>query len=41
MLDPRLPLVNEQDLSIPQCVETADEAIAVVAKLHAAWQAKQ
>ena len=38
MLDPRLALANAQDLQIPQCVETADEAIAVVAGLHRQWQ---
>jgi predicted Rossmann-fold nucleotide-binding protein len=39
MLDPRLALVNAEDLQIPQCVETADEAIAVVRDLHRKWQA--
>ena len=38
MLDPRLALANAEDLQIPQCVDTADEAIAVVRDLHAAWQ---
>ena len=35
MLDPRLALANPQDLDIPRCVETADEAIALVRDLHA------
>ena len=39
MLDPRLQLANPEDLEIPQCVDTADEAIAVVKALHATWQA--
>jgi uncharacterized protein (TIGR00730 family) len=39
MLDPRLALANADDLQIPQCVETADEAIAVVRDLHIRWQA--
>lgn len=39
MLDPKLALVNAEDLQIPQCVETADEAIAVVRDLHRKWQA--
>jgi uncharacterized protein (TIGR00730 family) len=39
MLDPRLALASEKDLQIPQCVDTADEAIAVVTGLHARWQA--
>jgi predicted Rossmann-fold nucleotide-binding protein len=39
MLDPRLALVNEADLSIPQCVETADEAIEMIRAAHGRWQA--
>jgi uncharacterized protein (TIGR00730 family) len=38
MLDPRLALANAEDLQIPQCVDTADDAIAVVGDLHAKWQ---
>lgn len=41
MLDPRLHLANPQDLKIPQCLETADEAIAVVRELHREWQSRQ
>ncbi len=41
MLDPRLRLANPEDLKIPQCLETADEAIEVVRALHAKWQAEQ
>jgi hypothetical protein len=41
MLDPRLALVNEKDLEIPRCVETADEAIALVRELHGQWRASQ
>jgi uncharacterized protein (TIGR00730 family) len=37
MLDPALHLANPQDFKIPQCLETADEAIAVVRDLHAQW----
>jgi uncharacterized protein (TIGR00730 family) len=37
MLDPRLALINPEDLEIPRCVETADEAIAIVRDLHAVW----
>jgi uncharacterized protein (TIGR00730 family) len=40
MLDPRLALANAKDLQIPQCLETADEAIAVIRDLHREWQAK-
>jgi uncharacterized protein (TIGR00730 family) len=38
MLDPRLQLANPEDLQIPQCVDTADEAIAIVRKLHQDWE---
>jgi uncharacterized protein (TIGR00730 family) len=41
MLDPRLALANPEDLQIPVCVETADEAIAVVRDLHGKWRANQ
>jgi uncharacterized protein (TIGR00730 family) len=41
MLDPRLHLANPEDLNIPRCLETADEAIAVVRELHGTWQAQQ
>jgi uncharacterized protein (TIGR00730 family) len=41
MLDPRLHLANAEDLKIPQCVDTADEAIAVVRELHTKWQSRQ
>ena len=40
MLDPRLALANAEDLQIPQCVDTADEAIAVVRDLHANWKTR-
>jgi uncharacterized protein (TIGR00730 family) len=41
MLDPRLALANADDLQIPRCLDTADEAIALVRDLHAKWQAAQ
>jgi uncharacterized protein (TIGR00730 family) len=41
MLDERLALANSEDLSIPQCVETADEAIALVRDLHGKWQSNR
>jgi uncharacterized protein (TIGR00730 family) len=41
LLDPRLALANPKDLEIPQCLETADEAIAVVRDLHSKWQTLQ
>ena len=39
MLDPRLRLANPEDMTIPRCLETADEAIAVITELHAKWRA--
>lgn len=41
MLDPRMPLANAEDMNIPRCLSTADEAIAVVRDLHTQWQASQ
>jgi uncharacterized protein (TIGR00730 family) len=41
MQDPRLALASPQDLDIPRCVDTADEAIALVRGLHKEWQAKR
>jgi uncharacterized protein (TIGR00730 family) len=38
MRDPRLALANEEDLRIPQCVDTADEAIAMIRTLHDQWR---
>jgi hypothetical protein len=31
-------MAKPEDLEIPRCLETADEAIAVVRALHAKWQ---
>lgn len=39
MLDPGLPLASPADLRIPQCVDTADEAIAAIREHHARWLA--
>ena len=39
MLDPRLALANAEDLQIPRCVDTADEAIALIRDAHGRWQA--
>lgn len=41
MLDPRLPLASPEDMEIPRCLKNADEAIAVVRELHAAWLSQQ
>jgi uncharacterized protein (TIGR00730 family) len=40
MLDSRLALASPEDFDIPQCVDTADEAIALVRDQHRLWQAK-
>ena len=40
MLDPRLALASAPDLEIPQCLDTAHEAIAVVRELHAKWKGR-
>jgi uncharacterized protein (TIGR00730 family) len=40
MLDPRLALAHADDLNIPQCLDTADEAIAIVRDLHTRWQSQ-
>ena len=40
MLDPVLALANPDDLQIPRCLDTADEAITVVRDLQAKWQAR-
>jgi uncharacterized protein (TIGR00730 family) len=37
MLDPKLPLASPQDMRIPRCLQSADEAIAAVRELHARW----
>jgi uncharacterized protein (TIGR00730 family) len=41
MLDPRLKLANPEDLKIPRCVDTADEAIKLIRDLHAQWLKQQ
>jgi uncharacterized protein (TIGR00730 family) len=38
MLDPRLALASPEDMKIPHCVDTADEAIAMVKELHGKWK---
>jgi uncharacterized protein (TIGR00730 family) len=37
LLKPELPLANPEDLTIPVCVNTADEAIALVRQHHERW----
>ena len=37
MQDPRLALVNAEDLSIPRCVATGGEAVALIREHHGRW----
>jgi hypothetical protein len=32
------PLANVEDMAIPWCVSTGDEAIAIIREHHAKWQ---
>ena len=38
MLRPGFELANKEDMDIPHCVGTADEAIALLREHHACWQ---
>lgn len=38
MLDPRLPLASPEDMKIPVCLDTADDAIAMVKGLNEKWR---
>jgi uncharacterized protein (TIGR00730 family) len=38
LLKPELQLANPADMAIPQCVNTADEAIALIRDHHARWR---
>lgn len=37
LLTTQPPLANTEDMAIPQCVNTADEAIALIREHHARW----
>ena len=39
LLNEQLPLISPEDLDIPQCVDSADDAIAVLRAHHATWSA--
>jgi len=41
MLRPGFELASPEDMKIPRCVDTADEAVAIVCKHHARWRAGQ
>ncbi len=38
LLSPGLALANPEDVAIPRCVNTADEAIALIREHHARWR---
>lgn len=38
LLSTQPPLANPEDMAIPRCVETADEAVALIRQHHAQWQ---
>jgi uncharacterized protein (TIGR00730 family) len=41
MLQPDFPLASPGDMDIPLCLNTADEALAVIRKHHASWRKEQ
>jgi len=41
MLRPGMELANPEDMAIPHCVRTADEAIAVIREHQARWRLAQ
>jgi uncharacterized protein (TIGR00730 family) len=41
LLKPELSLANPEDITIPRCVKTADEAVAVLREHHAKWLAEK
>jgi uncharacterized protein (TIGR00730 family) len=40
LLTTQPPLANSEDMAIPICVNTADEALALIRERHAKWQRK-
>jgi len=41
MLRPGFELANAEDMKIPNCVDGADEAIAIIREQHERWHAAQ
>jgi uncharacterized protein (TIGR00730 family) len=41
LLTPQLSLANPEDMTIPHCVNTADEAIALLSEHHSRWLQKR
>jgi hypothetical protein len=35
------PLANAEDMTIPRCAATGDDAIAIIREHHAAWLKQQ
>ena len=40
-LRPGFELASAEDMAIPQCVDSADEAIAIIREHHAQWRSRQ
>ena len=40
-LRPGFELASAEDMTIPQCVDTADEAIAIIREHHGQWLLRQ
>lgn len=40
LLSTQPPLAEPEDIAIPRCVDTADQAITLIREYHARWQAK-
>ncbi len=41
LLTTQPPLINLEDVTIPRCVETADQAIALLREYHTRWQTQE
>jgi uncharacterized protein (TIGR00730 family) len=41
LLTTQPPLANPEDLAIPRCVDTADEAINLIREQHASWKSQK
>jgi hypothetical protein len=41
MLRPGFELANPEEMNIPRCVDSSDEAIAVIRDHYAQWQAQR
>ena len=40
LLRPDFPLASPEDMAIPRCVNTGEEAIAIIREHHAIWQSQ-